>query len=97
MPLSTTPRAIATPARTVCPAAGWCVDHRETHPNVVLHLSELSTGADGIVSGVKAYTWGNDEPIGRGTLVIFTPLPGTSAPIADWRVQWLEAIFGAAA
>ncbi len=80
-----------------CTTASWCVEHHETDPNVLVHLSSLAIAPNGVATGLKAYSGGDGEPIGGATLMMFTPLPGTPNPPETWRLEHLRAIFGASA
>jgi hypothetical protein len=95
MSLSTPLTPAANPAATHCSTASWCVSHRETHPNVVLHLSSLDVSAGGTVTGIKAYSWGDGEPIGGATVSIFSPLDRTRE-LEDWQHEWMQDVFAAA-
>jgi hypothetical protein len=76
----------------LCPTARWCVSHRETNQNVWLHLSSLDAGPSGTLTGIKAYSWGDGEPVGGATIEIFTPLD-RSRQLEEWQVEWLHAVF----
>jgi hypothetical protein len=76
----------------LCPTASWCVSHRETNQNVWLHLSGLDAGPSGTLTGIKVYSWGDGEPIGGATIVMFTPL-GAAEDLEEWQVDWLHAVF----
>jgi hypothetical protein len=96
MTLSTTVNPSAITNTATCPTAGWCAGHHETHPNVVLHLSDFHVGAGGAVTAIKAYSWGDGEPIGRASVMTFKPRPGTPTTPEDWRLEYLRSVASAA-
>ncbi len=71
----------------ICGFASWCTSHEHMDFGGILHLSDFSTGASGLVSGLKAYSWADGEPIGGASLVLRQVTP-TSAPVEEWVRDW---------
>ncbi|MCU1590956.1 MAG: hypothetical protein JWP11_2212 [Frankiales bacterium] len=78
-----------------CTTANWCTSHEETHPGVLVHLSDFEAGCTGVVTGIKAYSWADGEPIGGATVLMFTPLPGTPTTPEAWQLEYLRSIAAA--
>jgi hypothetical protein len=70
----------------ICTFASWCLSHERTASGGMLHVSEISAGTSGLVSGVRAFSGADGEPIGDGTLFLYG-IPAWAAKEFDVR-EW---------
>lgn len=92
--MSSSTIATATTTHT-CTTASWCTSHEHTTSGFVIHLSNFEAGRTGVVTGIKAYSYADGEPVGGATVLMFEPLPGTPATPEAWRLEILRSLAAA--
>lgn len=78
-----------------CTTASWCTSHAHTNSGFLIHLSDFEAGRTGVVTGIKAYSYADGEPVGGASVLIFEPLPGTPATPEAQRLEFLRSLTAA--
>lgn len=92
--MSSSTIATATATHT-CQTASWCASHEQTGSGFLVHLSAFEAGRTGVVTGIKAYSYADGEPVGGATVLMFEPLPGTPSTTEAWRLELLRSLAAA--
>lgn len=75
-----------------CSLVSWCEHHELLADGRTAHLSKLSVGVNGNITGTRVYSDANGVPATHADLLIFTPNPGTPNPPEAWRVDYVRQL-----